>query len=189
MPVTDFEPPGEHVDRVYEHYREAIHRFFERKMGSSAAAKDLTQAVYLRLLNYPHLGDVRDPKKFIYKVAWNVLRTEMRRSVYEQPFNVNITESELEATVAANRSLWVDDSTAEIDEEYFKSALARLSSDKREVFILHYIDGLTVEQISHKTTINPNTVKKYLRQAWAHLRSFYGDDLQPSGKAEAKERS
>jgi RNA polymerase sigma factor (sigma-70 family) len=179
VPVTDFEPPGAHVDRVYEQYRDAIHRFFERKTRSSAAAKDLTQAVYLRVLNYPSLGDVREPKKFIYKVAWNVLRTEIRRSVYDQPFNVRITESELEATVAANRNLWVDDSTAEIDEEYFKAALARLTPDQRKVFILHHIDGLTVEQISLQTTINPNTVKKYLRKAWARLRSSYGDDPQP----------
>jgi RNA polymerase sigma factor (sigma-70 family) len=179
--------PGDHVERIYGQYREAIRKFFESRTKSASLAEDLAQTVYLKLLNCRTLATVEDPKLFIYAIAWNVLRTELKRSRYEQRFSVSL-DGELEAELAANRHLWVDDSSADVDVQYFLQALRGLSARQLEVFGLHYIDRLTVEQIFQKTGVGVNTVKKDITRILVVLHAYYGNDSDPNGTP-AKERT
>jgi RNA polymerase sigma-70 factor (ECF subfamily) len=179
------------LDGVYAKFREAIRQFFARQTGSRTLAEDLTQIVYLRLLNSRTLATVQDPEMYIYATAWNVLRTEMKSAAFERRFNVSVTDSKLEAEVTANRLLWVDDSSSEIDAQYFMNGLRGLPRPLQAVFILHYIDGLTYEQISEETGINVHTVHKYISRALVRLHALYGVDPSSDSRVSpnAKERT
>ena len=166
--------PGDHVERVYAQFREAVRKIFASKRHTSRLAEDLTQTVFLRLLNSRSLAKAENPELYIYATAWNVLRTELTHGAYEERFNVSL-DSEPDAALSANRRLWVDDSTAEVDTQYFVNALTRLPLRQQEVFRLHYLDGLTIAQVSAKTGININTVKKDIARALVCLHANYGD--------------
>jgi RNA polymerase sigma factor (sigma-70 family) len=186
--ATDSESPREHVERVYAQFREGVRQFLWRKARSSSLAEEFTQIVYLRLLNCQTLATVKNPEGYIYTIARNVLRDEMKRGAYEKGFSVSLPDTKIDAAVAANRDLWVDNSTEEVDKQYLLNGIASLSPEHREVFELHYIDLLTVEQISEKTGVNVHTVKKHIAKVLAHLHAHYGDDSDPSGTT-AKERT
>jgi len=190
--ATDSESLGaKDLEGIYAQFREAIRQFFARQTGSGTLAEDLTQIVYLRLLNSRTLATVQDPEMYIYATAWNVLRTEMKSAAFERRFNVSVTDRKLEAEVTANRLLWVDDSSSEVDAQYFMNALRGLPRLLRVVFILHYIDGRTYEQISEETGINVHTVHKYISRALTRLHAFYGVDPNSDSpvSSNAKERT
>jgi len=177
---------GDCVERVYAQFREPVRKIFASQRRTSRVAEDLTQTVFLRLLKSQSLAKAENPEHYIYATAWNVLRTELTHRAHEQRLNVSL-DSDPDAAMSVNRRLWVDDSTAEVDMQHFVNALRRLTPQQQEVFNLHYIDGLTVAQVSRHTGININTVKKYIAKALVCLHAHYGDDLI-NGK-HAKERT
>jgi len=69
-------PSRDSVEQACEQYRQELRRFFERRAPQVDCADDLVQLVYLRLLRSPPLASVNDPRRFMYRVAWNVLRDE-----------------------------------------------------------------------------------------------------------------
>jgi RNA polymerase sigma-70 factor (ECF subfamily) len=174
VPLTDFNSSAEKVERLYSRYLEELKRFFRRHSLQRDRADDLVQLVYLRLLNYASLHEVREPEKFLYRIAWNVLYTENRRAARERTISVSFTPEAFDQVCADDSRLWSDDSTAQVDEARFLEALGTLTREQQAVFVLHYIDGLTCEQVAEVTGIKLDTVKKYVSRVLAHLHECYG---------------
>jgi RNA polymerase sigma-70 factor (ECF subfamily) len=57
-----------------------------------------------------------------------------------------------------------------VDREVLRQAMAKLSSDHREVVVLHELDGLTYEEVAQILGVPVGTVKSRLHHAFLHLR-------------------
>ena len=181
---------AETVDRDYARYRQELQEFFGPRAWRPGSAEDLVQLVFERLLKNKLLAWVRNPKNFVYKIAWRVVRTENRRYQKEKQSTVSIEPDETQQLLAVHPRLWDDNSTKGVDEANFLRNLEALKPKQQLVFVLHCIDGHTVEHTAVLAKLKLNTTKGHLKKAMAHMYKTYGADAPaPKGKtAKAKER-
>jgi RNA polymerase sigma factor (sigma-70 family) len=141
-----------------------------RLLGDAVEAEDLTQETLLQA--YLGLDRIRDPERFsswIYGIALNLakMRLRSRRDGVLPAGGVDATR--LAALVAA------DPSPAEVVEarelwSLVESALDLLPVEQRRAVLLHYVDGLSCEEIAALLDEPAGTVRVRLHRARARLR-------------------
>lgn len=173
MAVEEFDTPVKTVDRWYRLYREELRVFFKRR-SRKQPAEDLVHQVFLRLLNYPGVPQIRDPRKFLYKIAWRLLYTENRRLKYEPLFPVNTDPEDSKEDLTTRSPLWDDDSIEKVDDLIdLERALGEFRPEQRNAFLLYWRDRYSYEETSAITGINIHTVRKYVPQVMLQLRKQY----------------
>jgi RNA polymerase sigma factor (sigma-70 family) len=141
-----------------------------RLLGDVVEAEDLTQETLLQA--YLGLDRLRDPDRFsswIYGIALNLakMRLRSRRNGALPPLDVD--PARLAALVAA------EPSPAEVVEarelwSLVESALQVLPAEQRRAVLLHYVDGLSCEEIAALLDEPAGTVRVRLHRARARLR-------------------
>lgn len=151
-------------ETLYRRHKDALYRYFVRQCGDRAAAEELYQDVWLRVIrareNYRH-----DAKftTWLYRIAHNVLVDHFRKSTGFEAGD----GGELAADPAG------DPETVAAGQEKlrrFRSALENLPQEQREVFLLREEAGLNLEEIARLTGENFETAKSRLRYAVKKLR-------------------
>lgn len=177
MAAKDFEPPGEPldspietVDRLYRRYADELRAFF-RGRSRRHTAEDLVHHVFVRLLNCQGLSQVRDPKLYLYKIAWHVLYTENRRFKYDAPLPADAALDESEGSPIAYSRLWGDATVDDLID--LERALEAFRPEQQIVFVMYWKERYTCEEISAKAKVNIHTVRKYVRQVMLELRNSY----------------
>jgi RNA polymerase sigma factor (sigma-70 family) len=139
-----------------------------RLIGDAVEAEDLTQETLLQA--YLGLDRLRDPERFsswIYGIAVNLAKMRLRsRRNGALPM---LEPTRLAALVAA------DPSPAEVVEarelwSLVESALDVLPAEQRRAVLLHYVDGLSCEEIAALLGEPAGTVRVRLHRARARLR-------------------
>ena len=172
-PAEDFDTPVETVDHLYRRFAEELRVFFKRRSRRNFP-DDLMHLVFLRLLNCRRLSEVRDPRMYLYKIAWNVLYTENRRQKYEPLRPVSTDPEQSEEARTAHFRLWDEGSFENVEDlADLEGALHAFRPEQRTVFLLHWNEGYTCEEVAEKTNINIHTVKKYVGQVMLQLRKWY----------------
>jgi RNA polymerase sigma factor (sigma-70 family) len=139
-----------------------------RLLGDAVEAEDLTQETLLQA--YLGLGRLRDPERFsswIYGIAVNLAKMRLRSRRNGALPALGATR--LAALVAANPS------PAEVVEarevwSLVASAVNVLPAAQRRAVLLHYVDGLSCEEIAALLGEPAGTVRVRLHRARARLR-------------------
>jgi RNA polymerase sigma-70 factor (ECF subfamily) len=153
---------------LFAEHRRALQTFFYRRIRTKSDAADLAQEVYVRMLRVNDLQAIRNPERYLFTVASNlvkeysVLDRWQARGVDLEGVGVQQQLSELPAFDAQL------DATKRVAR--LRSVLAQLSPKCRAAVILQYHYGLTYEEIGERLNVSPHMVKKYLGQALAHCR-------------------
>jgi RNA polymerase sigma-70 factor, ECF subfamily len=142
---------------VTEH-RAFVYTICLSHVGHAAAAEDLTQEVFGRVLL--DLADLREPDKFVpwlRQVARNVCRMWRRR----QPETLVPLDAmtELEDPMAAARLRRVELG------EIVRTMLAQVSPTSREVLALHCLAGYSEAELALALGVSPATIKSRLHEA------------------------
>jgi len=175
--VEEFDTRTETVDRLYGQYKDKLRIFFKSKWRKQPAEDDFVQLVFVRLLKYPRLQEIRDPERFLYKIAWSVLNTENRRLKYERPLPVDTDPQESKNDRTTPRHLWQDGIDAVDHQTDLERALDKFTAEQRTVFLLRWKYGYTFEEISRLTETNIHTVRKYAYRTMFELRKLYVTDI------------
>ncbi len=171
---------AELVAAVRQGSREAAGRLAERYLrgcravalaviGEIAAAEDVGQEAFLHALE--RIDDCRDPARFgawlrqiVRRRARNHLRAD--RSRRTRP---------LHADTALDRGASPAESAEQSDlRDRLLAALARLPEDRREVVLLHDLEGWTHRDIAERMGLPPGTVRSHLHHARKRLRDLLG---------------
>ena len=155
---------GELVDR----HGPRLEVLARRLLGDEAEAEDLTQEAVLQA--YLGLERLRDPERFsswVYGIALNLAKMRLRS-------RRNGALPALDATRLAALAA-ADPSPAEIVEarelwSLVESALQVLPPEQRRAVLLHYVDGLSCEEIAALLGEPAGTVRVRLHRARARLR-------------------
>src|SRR3546814_4289150 len=67
-------------DSVHRGFRERLLRFFARRLPGDAAAEDMVQQVFERLVQRGGFDSIENAKGYVYRVAENVFADHMRRA-------------------------------------------------------------------------------------------------------------
>src|SRR2546430_327094 len=127
---------------VIRRYETGLVRFATRMLGSSDAAADAVAESFVRA--YRHLASCRDPARlrtWLYRIVANRCKSHLaRRPIADVSLD--------EAPPVADPS----DTAASLERAeqlaLVRRALARLSPEKREAFLLKHVEGLSYEEMA-----------------------------------------
>jgi RNA polymerase sigma-70 factor, ECF subfamily len=134
----------------------------QRLLGDADEARDACQDVFVRLVQHRSRLDGTYPSSLLYRMATNVclnrIRDRSRRPVTDD-----------EALLA--RIAVAEEPGAQ---SHARLALGRLfgrhPESSRTMAVLHFVDGLTLEQVADETGLSVSGVRKRLRRLREALR-------------------
>jgi len=146
------------VDALYRRYGPMVLRRCRRLLGAEDRALDAMQETFVQVLRRAHRLDAEAPSSLLYQVATrvclNLLRTSRRRP--ETP------DGALLETIAAAPS---EPGVRSMLDKIF----AREPDSTRVIAVLHWVDGLTLEETAAEVGMSVSGVRKRLRTLRAHV--------------------
>lgn len=141
--------------------------YLYNKTGDYELAKDLSQDVFLRLMDYKQMLREDTIRSMVFIVARNLLYDYLRRyykrqevTAYYYDHTVAITD-ETESNVIAN-----DISALE------KFKLYQLSPQRRIVYLMNRFQNKTVPEISEELSLSRRTVENHLQAGRNEVREY-----------------
>ncbi len=164
------------IEQTYRLYRTELRGFFAHHTHRPEAIDDLVQEVYERLLRYRNGNEVTDPLGYMFKTAWNVLKSSNQRLRREQTRQLSCDAGQLELLASQLGRLWVDDADAALAQEELERALNRLPRACKIALIRQRRDGYSYQQIAEELQVSVNTVKDYIVRALDHCRTHFAGE-------------
>jgi len=163
---------------LFEKYRERISRMAYAIVHDQSAAEDVVQETFLKGLD--RIGTYRAeaaPRAWFSSIALNVCRHRLREGKRE-------AERAGERQLDGGRRLWRPRTrgaaTKVVQQEnnrLLAVALGFLTEAQREVFVLHYDQGLAYEEIAQIVGIRPGAARALAHRAKAALRDKLGSEV------------
>jgi len=164
---------------LFEAYKDRVYSIALRYSGNPAAAMDIAQDTFLKLLS--RIGEYRWEASFdswLYRLVVNCCIDHQRRGRRLAPF----LEGLLDAVRAPAESVLHRLMRAET-EQRVQEVVARLAPEHRMVIVLRYTEGLAYDEIARILGCSPGTVASRLNRAHKILERRLAH-LRPKGNRE-----
>jgi RNA polymerase sigma-70 factor (ECF subfamily) len=150
---------GEAFGILIRRYEPGLLRFATRMLGSPDAAADAVAESLVRA--YRHLAQCRDParlRSWLYRITGNRCRSHLAR---RHTSDVPLSEA---PSLADPSDAWA---VVERGEQVMlvERALAALSQEKREAFVLKHVEGMSYEEMAAVTGARVPTLKMRVHRA------------------------
>lgn len=152
-------------------------RFFTWKVKCPAAAADLIQELYLRIVTLSRPETIRNPRGFLHTTAKHLAidflrqrdRALPRSEPLEQALTVPTSAPGAETTVDAKRQLAA-----------VLKAIEELPARRRAAFVMFKFEEKTYEEIARELGISTKTVEHHLSKAMAYCRARFEEWEHPA---------
>ena len=144
------------VEALSVRYGGMVLRRCRRLLGNEDDAWDACQDVFVRLVEHRERLTAEFPSSLLFRIATNVCLNRIR----DRGRHPATPDDELLATIAAFGS---DDggSHARLLLDWL---FGRYPESTRTIAVLHYVDGLTYEEVARQTNLSVSGVRKRLRR-------------------------
>lgn len=154
--------------KMYETYAPMVYRRCVALLKDDAEASDMMQDVFVRIYEAGNRLDLSNPSSLLWNTATrlclNRIRDKRRRGL-------DASTSELLLDIAC--------ATDEQDEFEAKNVLAKLFAKEpessRTIAVLHFVDGMTLEETAASVGLSVSGVRKRLRGLSEKVKSLAGD--------------
>jgi RNA polymerase sigma-70 factor, ECF subfamily len=167
---------------LFEAYKDRVYSIALRYSGNPAAAMDIAQDTFLKLLS--RIGDYRSEASFdswLYRLVVNSCIDHQRRGRRLAPFLEGLLDVVRTPAESVLHKLLRAETHRRVQE-----VVARLAPEHRMVIVLRYTEGLSYDEIARIVGCSPGTVAsrlnrahKILERRLAHLRSDGNRDGGP----------
>lgn len=167
---------------VRRHYK-LVYSFLYRMIGDQELAKDLTQEVFIKVLNnLEKYQPSSDFKSWLLTVASNHTKDYLRSKVHrERQHTYELTSQDMRTTKSVASIFEKNEKRKEI-----KAAIEALPEYQREAILLKYYNDLKISEIAEVTSASVPTVKSRLKQGLKKLKNYLKrgdhDEQQEHGK-------
>jgi RNA polymerase sigma-70 factor (ECF subfamily) len=144
------------------HYAPLVRSLSFATLDRDLAADAAQEAFFQLYLKWDRISEYEDPMGWVYRVALNRCKDHRRAIARAARLLERVAES-----MDSQRPSW----TPEIE---FKDALRVLPGRQRTAAALHYVAGLSVEQVAAAMGISEGAVKSHLFRARENLRAELG---------------
>ena len=162
-----------------ESYREHADAIFRRcyfKTSNREEALEISAEVFAR--TWEHLqkgGELTNIKAFLYTICNNAIKDfyKKKRPTHEHEFSEAFVENLFEIPVEADqevRALWSE----------IMHCFKQLEAKYRDIMILRYTDGWSVDEIASYVHERANTVSVWLKRSLEKVRTCLGVPLSSS---------
>lgn len=166
MESTDLKS-NELITHAYGTHQRAIFLYIYYKVSCKNEAEDLTQDVFLRLMEYKQLICEATIKCFLFTIARNLVNDYLRRFYKKQEITSYMYDiaplytSDSESEVIANDLLNCE-----------KQKLNLLPLQRRTVYIMSRFESKTISEISTELSLSERTVESHLFAGRKEVRAY-----------------
>lgn len=164
MSVNDYSSV---VESLYRRFADDVLRVSYFYLGDRSKAEDVTQEVFLRLMDSQPVLKEGSEKSWLLKVALNICR-DMWRSAWAK--RVILGSKKLELIPAH------DEIDGRLEKQALLQAIHSLSPEIREVFLLHYYQGYSIDDMSRILETPPGTISSRMSRGRNKLREILKED-------------
>jgi RNA polymerase sigma-70 factor (ECF subfamily) len=154
---------------IVERYQAKVFSIIYGILRNHNDAEDIAQQVFAKIYFSIKNFDFRSSLlTWIYKITVNecydyLRKKRVRKLVYESDFSEEDARRMENSDTASDQGLPIDTRLAQRD--LVMKLLDRLSEDDRTLLLLKEVEGHSVEELSHMTGMNENTIKVKLFRA------------------------
>jgi RNA polymerase sigma-70 factor (ECF subfamily) len=146
---------------LFDRYRDAVWRYFRRRLPDAGRAEELAQDVFVAVLQGTQRYEPRAPfRAYLFGIAFNMWQAD-RRKTANRPFDTLDADPAAPESIERETAIWV------------RSALACLDDGDREILMLREYEQLSYEEIAHVQKIPVNTVRSRLYRARMALKAVF----------------
>jgi len=158
--------------------RDDLYSFIVRRTRDPAAADDLVQETFARLLTYERARTVADRAALGYRIALNLVRDHFR-SRQRRP--VEVLDDDVPCQAPAPEQILMHRQRVEV----FGQALDAMPPLRRDVFIRRRLHGQTCRQIAADLGMNEAAVERHVGRALEQLQREVAkaERRRPGGRA------
>lgn len=149
------------VEALCRRYGPMVLRRCQRLLGAGEDARDACQDVFVRLVQHRRRLDDAYPSSLLYRMATNVCLNRIRERG-RQPSTDG--ERLLHGIATAEEPGALSDARLLLERLFSRHPLS-----SRTMAVLHFVDGLTLEQVAEETAMSVSGVRKRLRRLRASL--------------------
>ena len=164
-------------EKLVDLHQEAIFRMVYYRTRSSMDAEDLTQEIFMKAFkNISKLKSVDRFRSWLFSIAVNRVRDFQRKQRFRALFaSPSGTDAPLESVGETKGHS--DPLSSLMKQEFWRqisSLQQKLSPMEQEVFMLRFMDHLTIREISHALAKGESTIKTHLYRS---LQKFKREDM------------
>lgn len=143
-------------------------------LGCRFRAQDVVQDAWVKLAEHPPADTVRQPASYLFRLVRNLAIDRARRLALEVRYGAR---EELPLTAASAAPTPEQAAISRDLMRVLSDALADLPGKTRQVFEMHRIVGLSVDEIANRLDVSTGYVYRLLRQATIHCAKRLGPDF------------
>ena len=153
-------------------YQRSVHALAWRKIGDFHIAEDITQDTFLKA--YQRLSTLKEPQRFaswLYVITANQCKAWLRKRNLRTQLLEDTNSAQFEKATYSGYIIEENERvTEETQREVVKKLLAKLQESDRTVITLHYLGGMTYEEISNFLGVSEATIRNRLYRARRRLK-------------------
>jgi RNA polymerase sigma-70 factor (ECF subfamily) len=170
-------------DLLVRRYKDPLLNFVYRFIGDLVESEDIVQETFYRVYKNKHYyKEVAKFSTWIYTIAGNLAKTELRRRKRRKVFSIHKeTSAEKELELPDLKSDPEKEVNTVVTEKIIQKAINNLPSKFRQVIVLRDIQGFSYEEISSIIKVPLGTVKSRVNRARLKLQEdldFLVEDLE-----------
>lgn len=155
-------------------FRAPLLAYFTKRVKSRSEAEDLTQEVFVRLLNHPDRNNGQNLGGYVFTIAANLLRDRAKsvaaaRQKQFQSIDVLIADDVFSPTTLVEHRSPERILSGRQTVQDVLAALAELNERTRDIFILARLENMQHREIAALYGISVSAVEKVMMKAMAHL--------------------
>lgn len=160
---------------LYSRYETDLYRFVFYLAGGPDAAEDLFQDTWYRAVRHMGKKPIADFKKWLFAIATNLYRDEIRKRKVRRLFLGRQPVDEIDGAADSEQGLAVaailpDGAEGYAIREALAKAMKHLTHRQRTVFVLTYVEGFKIHEVGEILGKPEGTVKSTLHRALVILR-------------------
>ena len=155
-------------ETIYHHYNKRLAPFVDKMVRSPELAEEIVQDIFVHLwINRRLLANVSHPTSYLFNIATNKTLDYLKKISNNAKLMDRIAGRSTEYTNETEERVIFRESAAII-----QMAVSALPEQRRLIYHLSRVEGLTHEQIAGRLHISRHTVKNQMVHALKSIRAF-----------------
>jgi RNA polymerase sigma-19 factor, ECF subfamily len=144
------------------------------KVRCKDTAQDIVHDAFLKIANVPAPAKVVEPRAYIFRLVRNLAFDALRRQSFQKIWFIPLgpAAEQIGEAPRAEEILLAKERAKRL-----KAAIAALGPQRRKVYHLRQVEGLTHAEIAARLGISVHTAEKHMARALSDLRAAMRDDF------------
>ena len=156
------------ITRSYEEYHQVILNYITYRIAHRYEAEDLTQDVFVRLMDYKQMLRPDTVKYFLFTIARNLVTDYIRRYYKKQEIDGYLYDTMSASTNETEEKIIGDDLMA-----MERMRLATMPKQRRLIYTLNRFEGKASPEIADELNLSCRTVENHLLIGRRDMREFF----------------